>query len=128
MPDIEVDHLHIKSADSARSAAFYVDALGAREVSRTAIEERTRIVLDIAGLALFIEDRAEDAARKIDPPFTGLEHIAFRVSDLEGLAEKLRTMGIRFAMQPKQIRPGIIAAFIYGPDGEYIELIERQGG
>lgn len=126
MTTISFDHLHIKSAAPAASAQFYTDAFGARLVSQGEIKGKVRLVLELSGVTIFIEQQAEGASSAQPAPSRGLEHLGLRVSDLDALAARLRAMDIVFAIPPRASRPGIKVAFLYGPDGEYIELIERS--
>ena len=122
------DHLHLRSPDPEAAAAFYVAVLGARETGRTEIRGALRIVLDLAGTRLFVERVPAGTAAPPAPPFLGLEHIGLRVGDLDAAAAALRALGVRFLTEPREARPGTRIAFIEGPDGVRIELIERAPG
>ncbi len=126
MTEISFDHLHIKSADPAASAQFYVEAFGALLMSQGEVNGKLRFVIDLSGISVFIEGKAPGARDALPAPAGGLEHLGLRVSNLDTLATRLEAMGARFAIPPKTSRPGVRVAFLYGPDGEYIELIERS--
>lgn len=121
------DHIHIKSDDPAASAGFYTAAFGAKELSREEVKGRLRIVLEISALRFFIEQALSDSGDGATVPFRGLEHFGLRVADLDHSVSRLRALGARFLVEPRQSRPGIRIAFVIGPDGEAIELIERGG-
>lgn len=128
MPEFSFDHLHIKSADAAVAARFYIDVLGAREVSRTHIEDRLRVVVNLAGVPIFIQDRLPESAAPPEAPFQGLEHFGLRVGDLDAEASRMRSLGVTFTLEPQELHPGLKIAFLKGPDGEVIELLERSEG
>jgi len=123
---VQLDHLHVKSSASDVSARFYAEAFRANIVSTTEVNGRTRMVLELGGIRLFIEDAAAEAASASAIPAKGLEHIGLQVSDLDEAVRHLDSIGIALAVGPTQGKPGIRTAFLYGPDGEYIELIERR--
>ena len=55
-------------------------------------------------------------------------HVALYVSDLYALSEKLKSAGVKFALEPQPNRPGSQdkVAFIEDPDGYTLELTERH--
>lgn len=126
MPGISFDHLHIKSADPDAAARFYVDVLGAQEVSRANRRGRFRVTVTLGGVSIFIQDRDPESAAQPVSPYQGLEHFGLLVSDLDAEASRMRALGVRFKVEPRESSPGIKVAFLEGPDGELIELIERN--
>ncbi len=120
------DHLHLRSPDPAAAAAFYVEALGARETARVPVGDRLRVVLDLGGLTLFIEQVPADTARAPAAPFVGIEHIGLAVDDLDAALDAHRARGTRITAEAQQVRPGVRIAFLEGPDGVVLELLERR--
>ena len=61
------------------------------------------------------------------PPFPhyGLEHIGLTVDDLDAAVEELRAKGAEIAIGQLTRNPGLRLAFVLGPDGIMIELVER---
>ena len=49
------DHIHLRSLDAPVAAAFYVDAMGATEITRMEVNGALRIILDLGGMRLFVE-------------------------------------------------------------------------
>jgi len=121
-----IDHVHLRSADPIAAARFYVEAFGATETGRTEIRGALRIVLELGGLTLFIEAVPPTTPHPPAPPYLGLEHLGLRVDDLDAAAAALRGRSVRFLTEPREARPGTRFAFIEGPDGVRIELIERR--
>lgn len=120
------DHLHLRSPDPETTARFYMTMLGARETGRMELRGALRIVLDLAGTQLFVEQVPAGTASPPPPPFLGLEHIGLRVVDLDAAAATLRALGVRFLAEPRQARPDTRVAFIEAPDGMRVELIQRD--
>ena len=61
------------------------------------------------------------------PPFPhyGLEHIGPTVDDLDAAVEELRAKVAEIAIGPLTRNPGLRLAFIRGPEGIIIELVQR---
>lgn len=118
------EHLHLRSQDAVSAAGFYVETFGARELSRDGGATVTRVVLDLGGLTLFIE-HAPEAGPSATPPNRGIEHIGLAVDDLDGTVADLKRRGIAFVIDITDVRPGLRTAFLDGPDGVRIELLQR---
>lgn len=120
------DHLHLRSDDAEAAARFYVEVLGGRETDRVPVPGGLRLVLELAGQQLFIEQAPADTARASRPPHVGLEHLGLCVEDLDAAERDLARHGVRFLDRPVRPRPGIRYAFIEGPDRVLIEILERR--
>jgi catechol 2,3-dioxygenase-like lactoylglutathione lyase family enzyme len=118
------EHLHLRSRDAVAAARFYVETFGAREIAREGAPSVTRVVLDLSGLTLFIE-HAPDAGPAARPPNRGIEHIGLAVDDIESTVADLKRRGVAFVIDITDVRPGLRTAFLDGPDGVRIELLQR---
>lgn len=58
-------------------------------------------------------------------PYYGLEHMGLTVDDVDGAVAELRAKGADIAIGPLTRSPGLRLAFIRGPDGIMIELVQR---
>ncbi len=124
MSAVAFHHIHIKSAAPMASAQFYCQLFDASLTDETVPDGRQ--VLDLGGLRLYIDRHDEGATPVPAAPLRGLEHMAFDVADLDAMITRLDALGVRLANGPRTLRPGLRIAFFHGPDGEYIELIERR--
>ncbi|HWL82133.1 MAG TPA: VOC family protein [Roseomonas sp.] len=120
------DHIHLRSPDPEAAARFYAEVLEASEVTRVKNGEALRIVMDLGGLPLFIEQVPASTVAAPPAPFVGIEHIGLAVTGFDGIVAELKGKGVRFLAEPSSPRPGIKIAFIEGPDGVRIELLERS--
>jgi catechol 2,3-dioxygenase-like lactoylglutathione lyase family enzyme len=123
---IRIDHLHIRSTDAEAAAAFYARAFGARETGRQPVPAGVRIMLDLDGLALFVESVPEGTAGVPTAPYRGLEHLGLAVDDLDAVVSNLAIKGIALEGPPSSPRPGVRIAFVKAPDGARVELVERK--
>ena len=128
MTEFRYDHVHLRSPDPDATAAWYAKMFGA-EVIRSVMSngiERTDIRL--GGVAVFIAKVPESAtlAEKPENSFVGLDHLGLRVNNIDDVCQELKAKGAEFTTEPKTIRPGVRIAFVRGPQGVLIELLDRD--
>ena len=58
-------------------------------------------------------------------PHYGLDHFGLRVDSLEEAVADLKARGVEFAVEPRATPAGLKIAFLRGPEGVRIELVER---
>jgi lactoylglutathione lyase len=129
-------HTMIRVGDLDRSLAFYVDALGMREIRRENYPEG-RFTLVFIGYG----DESDSAVIEIthnwdEDSYThgsGYGHIAIGAKDIYAICERLTSMGnIKILRQPGPMTFTAdngacdVIAFVEDPDGYRIELIETQ--
>jgi lactoylglutathione lyase len=125
---IRFDHIHLRSPDPEATAGWFAEMLGA-EVLRSAPHGQPRIDLKLGGLDIFIAPvPAGDASVGAPPrtPHQGLDHFGFAVPDLDAAVAALKAKGVAFTLDPKEMRPGLRIAFLRGPEGISIELLQRD--
>ncbi|MGA2481321.1 MAG: VOC family protein [Spirochaetia bacterium] len=113
----QLAHILLKVSDITRSERFYVDLLGFKVRPAKPLADGRPFVPFYGGLALTCGGSAE--ALKID-------HIAFKVHDVAGIATRLRKAGANLY---QDLHQGIYGLTIYvaDPDGNKIELFEEGG-
>lgn len=119
------DHLHLRSRDAVAAASFYIATFGAREVKRVGTDPVQRVVLDLGGLAVFIEQAPAEIAPAATTPCLGIEHVGLRVADIEAAMADLTARGVTVRTGITERGPGLRIAFVEGPDGALIEILER---
>ena len=122
----QYDHTHYKCSDPDKTAAFFKDNFGAKEVSRHQSGDMPILTMDIGGLWFnFSPLRAGESLNTGPGVRYGVYHMAFKTNDLEADAAKLKARGVKFTVDVKQGGPGVKMAFVEGPDGISIELLQR---
>jgi catechol 2,3-dioxygenase-like lactoylglutathione lyase family enzyme len=58
-------------------------------------------------------------------PYYGVEHIGLTVDDVDAACEELRAKGAEIAIGPLTRSPGLRLAFVRGPEGVMVELVQR---
>ncbi|HEY7297586.1 MAG TPA: VOC family protein [Xanthobacteraceae bacterium] len=121
------DHVHLRSPNPEATAAFYERMFGA-EVIRTMQQGKPRIDLKVGGANVFILPVVPGDKTNPPPtsPYQGLDHFGLSVTGIDAVVADLRAKGAEFTMEPNNIRPGIRIAFLRGPEGVSIELLERS--
>lgn len=121
-----IDHLHLRSPDPRTAAQFYVDVFGARAAGEVMNGAALRMIVELAGLKLFIEEVPGDTPAPPTPPFVGYEHIGLTVTDIAAAMAEVKARGIPVVMDLKVLSPTLTIAFIEGPDKVRIELLQRS--
>ena len=55
-----------------------------------------------------------------------LDHLVLTVADIDATMADLRARGVTVLVETTVMRPGLRVAFIDGPDGVRIEILERR--
>ncbi|UPG72064.1 hypothetical protein MVG78_16250 [Roseomonas gilardii subsp. gilardii] len=71
MTDFTWDHLHLRSPDPESTARYFHEMFGATETGRVENGGALRVMLDLAGLPLFVEQVPPGTAAPPEPPSSG---------------------------------------------------------
>jgi len=127
MPQMTWDHIHLRSPDPEATAQWFERMLGA-QVIRTTQDGKPRIDLKLGGANIFIAQVAPGDGVNAAPatPYQGLDHFGLAVKDIDAIAADLKAKGVEFTRGPVVPRPGLKIAFLRGPQGISIELLDRD--
>jgi lactoylglutathione lyase len=126
---VSIDHVHLVSRDPGHAAAWYVEMLGCRVLKEIVSFGAPQIYLSFGDALLIIRGRrATDLNGENDgQPVWGVEHFGFRITgEYDTLCAEMKRKNVRFVMDPVDINATTRAAFVEGPDGVTIELLERR--
>jgi catechol 2,3-dioxygenase-like lactoylglutathione lyase family enzyme len=56
----------------------------------------------------------------------GFRYVTFVIKNLSKVCAELRSKGIEFTVQEKEVRPGVRIAMVKDPDGNIVEFVERS--
>jgi catechol 2,3-dioxygenase-like lactoylglutathione lyase family enzyme len=115
------DHVHLRVGDPEAVAAWFGTMLGG-EILRAP----DRIDVILGGQKIFLLQAPGTDKPSPPHPHRGLDHFGVQVKDVDRVAEYLKGKGVRFVAEPHTPRPGIRIAFIEGPEGISIEILERD--
>jgi catechol 2,3-dioxygenase-like lactoylglutathione lyase family enzyme len=120
------EHIHLRSPDPEATAQYYANMFDAEILRSKQPDGAPRIDLDLGGQKVFIAlAQADKTNAAPKAPYFGLEHIGLTVTDIDGIATELKAKGADFTMEPTTVRPGVRIAFLRGPEGVLVELIQR---
>jgi catechol 2,3-dioxygenase-like lactoylglutathione lyase family enzyme len=121
------DHIHLRSTDPEKTAAWYERMLDAK-VIRSMQQGQPRIDMKIGGQDVFIAPVPPNSSVNPPPvtPYQGLDHFGLSVSGIDAIAAELKAKGVEFTKEPTTVRPGVRICFIRGPQGVSIELLDRN--
>jgi methylmalonyl-CoA/ethylmalonyl-CoA epimerase len=135
MKILKIDHLGIavNSIDEAQS--FWTDVLGLPFEGRETVEAQkvTTAFYPVGESEVeLLESTAPDGpvAKYIDKRGQGIQHVAFRVENIEAALEELKSNGVRLIDQaPRRGAGGAKIVFLHpkATNGVLVELCERSG-
>ena len=124
---MKILHTCLNVSDMDRSIDFYTKQVGLQFVNRREIKQNNAEIAflkDNDGGALELTHWRDKKSLAEGDNF---DHIAFETENIEAKVAELRSHGVTIAMEPYSLQgsPSKIA-FIKDPDGNWLELIERQ--
>jgi methylmalonyl-CoA/ethylmalonyl-CoA epimerase len=129
----KIDHVGVAVPDLDAAVAFYTTAFGFRNVHEEVNEEQgVREAMLAVGDADFLQLLApltpdSPIGKFLDRSGPGIQQMAYRVTDVRGVAEHLRSVGVRVLYdEPKIGTAGSLVNFAHPKDcgGVLIELVE----
>jgi lactoylglutathione lyase len=132
MREFRFDHVHLRSPNPDATATFFEAMFGA-EAKRdvyppgTLYPGQQRISLTLGGQRILIAPTHPNDPMAPAPefPYYGLEHIGLTVDDVDAACEELRRKGADIAIGPLTRNAGLRLAFVRGPEGIMVELVQR---
>lgn len=123
------DHVHFKCSDHEATVRFFMEHFGAKEESRVDSKGVPIVTLRIGDSVYKFSPRkpGESVDSPTEPPHYGVYHVGFKTDDLATEVAKMKARGVKFIQDLVQVNPQLQAAFIEGPDGISIELLQRGG-
>lgn len=111
-------HVHLKSQTSTLTARWYAEAFGA-DVGRYKNVPQIRAIR-FGDMYLFVQRSVRAVAPTTD---RSIDHIGWKTRNFKGLVENLKAMDTKFLVGPQKSGDHMMA-FIEGPDGVKIEIVE----
>ena len=118
MPKFWFDHVHLRSADPDKTAAFYENMFGAKVVNRMEFGEgRVMVSLDLAGTSILIAPADGEVEN-------GLDHFGISTDNLEEAVKDLKEQGVEFTQDIRVVSPTFKMSFLTATENVKIELQE----
>ena len=112
-----IHHLLLQATDLDRTEGFYLGFLGFTVKKREPFHDGRPLTVTNEGLGL--TNGATGQAGSV------VEHIAFRTSDIRGIAERAKAEGIEVIKEPGP-GPYGLTVYLADPDGNKIELFSEE--
>jgi lactoylglutathione lyase len=125
--DFSFDHIHVFCSDMAATERFFVEGLGADVAGRPESRGVPSVRLKLGGANIYLRPQRDD--ERLTPPDSqhfGADHFGLRVADVDATVAELRQRGVFIEVEPWDFSPGSRIAFIKGPDGVRIELVQAR--
>jgi methylmalonyl-CoA/ethylmalonyl-CoA epimerase len=131
---VKLDHIGIAVADLDATMKVYTDVLGLKSAGVEVVEEqKVRVAFfpvgDTEVELLESTDPEGPIAKHIEKRGEGVQHLAFRVDNIEAALDEMRAKGIRLIDEkPRYGAGGARIAFLHpkATGGVLIELSERE--
>ncbi len=135
MKVLKLDHIGIAVKDLQESLKFYEEILGLKcEGTEVVEEQKVRVAfLPVGDTEVeLLESTEEDGpiAKFIEKKGEGIQHLAFRVDNIEAAIEEMKEKGVRMIDEkPRYGAGGAKIAFCHpkSTNGILVELSERNG-
>lgn len=132
MPNYRYDHVHLRAIDPDAAAAWFERMFGAEVVrgtyaAGTFYPGQSRVFVKLGGQTVLIAPAHHNEPTGAAPrfPYYGVEHIGLTVDDIAAAVADLRAKGAEIAVGPMDYSAGTRLAFIRGPDGIMVEIVQR---
>ncbi|MSQ22484.1 MAG: VOC family protein [Dehalococcoidia bacterium] len=123
---LTLNHIHLRGTNPRKTAAWYVNMLGATIVRETETPAGVSLTLDIAGTRLNVASQppGQHLPKGSAEVHLGLEHFGLQTDDLEGLLALLQPKGLEILEPLRALPTGMKIVFVRAPDDVRIELMQ----
>ncbi len=122
-----LDHVHVFCGQMEEAVQFFKRVFDGKELSREQVRGLPMIRMEVGGVPINLLGTEPGAGQLIPGKGNrGLDHFGFKVRDMEQTLADLQKKGVRITLGPSVTPAGIKYAFVEGPEGIRIELVERD--
>jgi len=122
---IQFEHVHLNCSDVGKTVRFFEESFAGKFLWRKKVGEVEISRMAVGGTHMNLYTRAPRVPDP-DPAAAVIDHIAFKVDDLERFAAQLKAKGVIFVREPTSVGGGLKIAFIKGPDNLLVEIYEMK--
>ena len=120
-----LDHIHYICGNVEEAVKYFKNVFEAKETSRGEIRGLPVVRVNVQGAIIALMGTAPGSSQLVPGKGSrGLDHIGFVVKGIEKTVEDLKKHGAKISVDITA-GPGVKYAFVDGPDGIRIEILER---
>ena len=117
------DHVHLRCENFDVAMRFFAENLDAKEEGRIMNGAQVRAAtIRMGGTVYKVSPKLEGQTL----PHGEIYHLGFETDDLVGELEKMKARGIKVTKGPELSPTQRLFAFVEGPEGITLELIQRE--
>ena len=121
------DHIHVFCTDLDATTKWFVDGVGAELVARRDSRGVPSAVLNLGGARILLRPKRDgENLQQVSGHRFGADHFGLEVSNVDATITELRSRGVEIEVEPWDFSPQARIAFITGPDGVRIELVQPR--
>ena len=120
-------HIHVFSGEAVATVAWYAKQFGGEVVPFKGLAPLHSILYDNGGDETWLIVNQVPGERT-GTDGTVVDHIGWHTTEYDPWLERLRANGVKFVEEPRELDDGHRIAFIEGPDGTKIEVVELLVG
>lgn len=125
-PSYLLHHIHLVCTDVANTERWFLEGVGAELVERRQSRGTATSELRLGGTRVLLRAaRPDEALASGEQRRFGTDHFGLQVPNLDATVEMLRGRGVEINREPFD-SPMNRVAFIKGPDGVLIELVQPR--
>src|SRR4051812_8320631 len=115
--EYQFNHIHVFCTDLDAMARWFIDGVGAEEVSRGDSQGVPAVNLNMGGARIVLRPArpGEEPVAAGTPQF-GTDHFGFHVDDVDATIAELRGRGVFIEVEPWDFSPTSRIAYVRGPD------------
>ena len=128
MNKYKLDHIHLICPDIEATKNWYCDILDGKVTFEAILEGNKVYYLKLTDFVIILIEQlpGEKPLPASLETRQGLDHFGLEVEDMDEAVKEFTDKGVRFLVEPTQIRHGLCIAYIEAPDKVRIELAERK--
>jgi catechol 2,3-dioxygenase-like lactoylglutathione lyase family enzyme len=121
-----IDHVHLMCGDVDKMVKYFEEVFDGKIESRGELRGLPMVRLHAYGVPINVMGTDPKAGTLVAGKGSrGLDHFGFAVKGLEKTVEELKKRGAKFSIGPTAGSGSVKYAFIEGPEGIRIELVDR---
>jgi catechol 2,3-dioxygenase-like lactoylglutathione lyase family enzyme len=128
MQTYRIDHIHLISPNIEPTKDWYCNILGGKVTFEGEFKGSKVYYVDLNGFNIIIVKQLpnEKPISATIQTREGLDHFGVAIDDMDAAVAELKETGVKFVVEPMQVRQGLRIAYIEAPDKVRIELSERK--